>query len=234
MGFAGSPVLAQSRAHGVAAKREAPAGTHGSCRSAKRNNDAGAGVCSNMETRDETQETTEGVARRGIWTPWAQVLCAPCHAADSTSPVQVDRAVLVLRPDGQRMATCDQCQARCWVRDDVALLQRLGRRISALGPAWAAAWRLEQTGGMCAALVVTSGTRDVVAVAQDDQYDVGEYEVDPGGETYWDESLRSWSSSSFYEDGDPVDEATLGAAVTACAREMVRWAQEAPHASTSG
>jgi hypothetical protein len=175
------------------------------------------------------------VARRGVWTPWSQVVCAQCddvalrdgrrrsmhQVAEAT---RGDPAELVQQPDGQMMATCDECQAACWVRGDVALLQRLGRRISEFGTT---PWRLEQTGGMCAALVIAALDREIAVVAQDGKFDAGEYEMEPNGETYWDESLRDWSSAPLYrDDGEPVDEGALADATTACAREVVRWAQE--------
>lgn len=126
------------------------------------------------------------LARYGLWTPWAEVLCLPCDYevhADQIAARGRERAAdpgkLLTAAEyyGDRIdaayygggggapATCDRCQAACWVRHAVTLLQRLR---FALGEA---TWdddtipgaELRQTGGMCSALVLTVHGREIVA-----------------------------------------------------------------------
>lgn len=104
------------------------------------------------------EQKTE-LRRPGIWTPWASVLCFPCHGpAFKRGPNEIRQmadpemaehsAKQPCRP-GESAGRCDKCGEGVWVRDDVGLLQRIQSEIGG---------ELQQTGGMCAALMV--GTPD--------------------------------------------------------------------------
>ena len=180
------------------------------------------------------------LARGGVWTPWASVLCLSCdydalqgtdraksYAAHFAAVSEMQRDSLVTRPDGNLEATCDACKCACWVRDDVALLQGVGFAVAGLdwnGP-WG--WELQQTGGMCAALVFTTAfAREIVVTAMDGCFVIGEY-VKGTDESYWDNPLRTWESAHFWnqerDEMAAVDE--LSSLVAECARQVVALVQ---------
>ena len=87
-----------------------------------------------------------------LWTPWAEVLCWPCHGPQlhgrSDSPKAAAFKVLCtprLSPPGTFACVCDRCDAVGWIeRQDVAREQALRIAVGA--------GRLDQTGGMCSAV----------------------------------------------------------------------------------
>lgn len=164
------------------------------------------------ETADLAPAQTTPTARRGVWTPWSLVLCVECDYADlMTGPrarqyasriqllAAMDRAAEVEQSDGEIRAVCNSCHCACWTRYDVALLQRVGFATSELIWEGAASWALEQTGGMCAALVFTHAQRRVVVTAMDDEFVVGDYALT---DENWNDERRTWTSAAFYHDGD--------------------------------
>jgi len=147
------------------------------------------------------------------------VLCAACEfAALDGRPhylrriaylASLDRAAEVICPEGDLLAVCDKCRAACWVESGVALLQRVGFAATELG--WengAFAARLEQTGGMCAALVLTGPNEriQVVVTALDGEFVVGRYLVESDDDDSWGESTDSFVGDPLYEDGALISE----------------------------
>lgn len=173
-------------------------------------------------------------ARNGVWTPWAEVLCVECdYAALKDSPraehyakhlqsvSAMDRTAEVARPDGDLMGVCNNCRCKCWVRQDVALLQKVGYKSSDLDWEGPFGWALEQTGGMCAALVFTTEGREIVVTAMDGEFFVGEYENTDDEDERWNEHVRMWKSESLYDGDELKDETSLTAMVEACARQVI-------------
>ena len=181
-----------------------------------------------------TNEPTK--ARNGAWTPWAAVLCVECEYAalkDRTYPTRLkavsamERTATVAQPDDCQLALCDECHCPCWARADVALLQQVGFRSSDLDWEGPFGWVLQQTGGMCAALVFTTEGREIVVTAMDGEFFVGEY---PEGGP-WDESIRRWKSASLYEGEEMKDGPALGALAEECARKAIEFIHQ-PEAAT--
>lgn len=186
-------------------------------------------------TRSPISSNAPITARRGVWTPWAQVLCIECdhkvltttergrtYARHLDTIDKLDRAELVEADEYEALAKCDECRAVCWVRFDVGMLQSVMFRASDLD--WEGPWgaELEQTGGMCAALVFsTADNRKVVVTAMEGQFSVGEYL-----DECWDDEVRTWEGPSFYSDEDGqvgyrVGEAVLAALADECARKVI-------------
>ncbi len=173
-------------------------------------------------------------ARNGVWTPWAQVLCVECdytglkdspraqhYAKHLTAVSAMARTAEVARPEGDLMGVCDNCRCKCWVRQDVALLQQVGLKSSDLDWEGPFGWSLEQTGGMCAALVFSTEGREIVVTAMDGEFFVGEYENTDDEDERWNEHTRMWKSESLY-DGDELKAASaLEAMVEECARKVI-------------
>ncbi len=192
--------------------------------------------------------STVRLARVGAWTPWASVLCAECdyaalkdsdrarHYARHLGALStMTRTAEVPCPDGDALATCDTCHCSCWVRDDVALLQRVGFRSSDLDWKGPFGWALEQTGGMCAALVFSTEHRQVVVTAMDGMFLVGEYER--GGEESWSTPLRTWESTPFCRDDEMRPEQEIELLVDECARNalhLVRTGLATAHEAAAG
>jgi hypothetical protein len=184
-----------------------------------------------------TNPTTATVtkARNGVWTPWARVLCVECdYAALKDSPraahydkhlqavAAMNRTEEVPQPDGHELATCDTCRCPCWTRTDVALLQQVGLRSSDIDWEGPFGWELEQTGGMCCALVFETEGREVVVTAMDGEFFVGEYKlVDEDDDDRWTDPLHTWKSESLYAGEDLRPSAELGALADQCARKVV-------------
>lgn len=171
-------------------------------------------------------------ARRGVWTPWSLVLCVECdytalkdgpraqhHAARLRTLSRMKRAEEVTRPEGHLCGVCDICHCPCWVRDDVALLQHVGYETSDLDWEGPFGWALQQTGGMCCALVYTTDDREIVVTAMDGEFYVGEY---PLTNPEWDQATRSWKSASLYKDGE-LKIPGLEDLVQECARKVIEF-----------
>lgn len=91
----------------------------------------------------------------GIWTPWAQVLCADCMRP---TPRFIGDLEKIGRPreirdeDWELQGWCDECGKEVWIDNKIACEQRMVRALKKHGiPA-----RMEQTGGMCSAAEVWS------------------------------------------------------------------------------
>lgn len=87
------------------------------------------------------------LVKRGVFTPWSEILCARCH---NTAPTDKSRRVLVDdvedEADESTIALCDVCAESINVgRTDVALCQKLALAIRYTE---ASVW---QTGGLCVA-----------------------------------------------------------------------------------
>jgi len=185
-------------------------------------------------------------ARNGAWTPWAAVLCVECEYADLKSSSRgeiyarrlqavtaLERAQTVEQPEGDLLGTCNSCRCPCWVRDDVALLQQVGFKASDLNGEGPFGWALQQTGGMCAALVFSTQGRQIVVTAMDGAFYIGEYAHIDGEEDSWDRVMRTWESASLYEDDEMKSVAALTVMVEECARKTIEFIREPnPNAET--
>ena len=93
---------------------------------------------------------TKGV--RGIWTPWAEVLCYACHGPTFPNSTVTDEEMAVfatpVSDDGEAegFTVCDKCGCDVILDEDIAMQHAVCRRLNAAGGFTA---RLEQTGGMC-------------------------------------------------------------------------------------
>jgi hypothetical protein len=185
-------------------------------------------------------------ARNGAWTPWADVLCVECEYADLKSSshsksyvrrlqvvTALERTQTVAQPEGDLLGICNNCQCPCWVRDDVALLQHVGFKASDLDWEGPFGWTLQQTGGMCAALVFTTEGRQIVVTAMDGEFYIGEYAHVDGEEDSWDRPLRTWESVSLYDDGELKSVTALTVMVEECARKAIEFIRDPnPNAET--
>lgn len=178
-------------------------------------------------------------ARHGVWTPWSEVLCVVCDFEGiqprwvSAYPERyeavknMNREELVAAGDYESLAVCDKCQSACWVRFDVAVCQRVGRTAGALGNVDMVG-ALEQTGGMCCALVVGGETADrqFVVTAMDGGVALGEYERtdEPEGEPIdWQDPVRMFELEFATVDGEYVE---VDEAVERMARVLIQWMKE--------
>lgn len=179
---------------------------------------------------------TTAQARLGVWTPWSLVLCVECdyvalkdgpraqhHALRLKTLTKMKRTEEVTRPEGHLMGACDNCHCKCWVRDDVALLQQVGFKSSDLDWEGPFGWTLQQTGGMCAALVFSTETAEIVVTAMDGEFFIGEYKQ-PVEE--WADPSRMWKSASLYISDDRGSAMKDGAALEALVEESARKAIE--------
>lgn len=177
-------------------------------------------------------------ARNGVWTPWALVLCVECDYAELArgdrakhytkhfeAVSKMDRAAEIARPEGDLMGVCNLCHHKCWVRQDVALLQQVGFKSSDLDWEGPFGWSLEQTGGMCAALVFRTDDREIVVTAMDGDFFVGEYAriPDDSDEEPWIDAIRTWQSASLYEGGELKEDAAIDVLVEECARKAIEF-----------
>lgn len=112
------------------------------------------------------------MAVRGVWTPWASILCLRCDPQGHPQQFAED-------PGEHANARCDRCGVPIYLyRDDVALLQQLNHQLRAVyGIDDLNLW---QTGGMCAALGVTVHVEGV-----DAEYMVSTEGLDPDGTAVW-------------------------------------------------
>ena len=174
-------------------------------------------------------------ARNGVWTPWALVLCVECdyvalkdssraehYATHLQAVTKMERTAEIEQPEGHLLGVCNTCRCACWVRDDVALLQQVGFKASELDWEGPFGWELQQTGGMCAALVFSTETREVVVTATDGEFFVGEYErAKNEDEQCWDTALRTWQSESLYADDALRPTSELDGLADQCARAAI-------------
>ena len=178
-------------------------------------------------------------ARNGAWTPWAAVLCVECEYADLASSSRgeiyarrltvvsvLERTLEVEQSEGDLLGSCNSCRCPCWVRDDVALLQQVGFKSSELDWEGPFGWALQQTGGMCAALVFKTEGRQIVVTAMDGAFYIGEYAHIDGEEDSWDRALRTWESSSLYEDDEMKSVSALTVMVEECARKAIEFIRD--------
>lgn len=174
-------------------------------------------------------------ALHGVWTPWSLVLCVECdYAALKDSPREqhyakrlqtltaMDLTAEVERPEGHLIGVCATCHRECWVRDDVALIQQVGFKASEMDWEGPFGWALEQTGGMCAALVFTTDDREVVVTAMDGEFFVGEYKlVGDDDDDRWTTPIRKWQSTTLYRDDALKPMSELTAMVEECAHKVI-------------
>ena len=171
--------------------------------------------------------------------PWARVLCVECEHADLKhnsrgefyakrlkAVAAMDRAAEVEQPEGLLLATCNECRCACWARDDVALLQQVGFKVSDLDWEGPFGWALQQTGGMCAALVFSTEGRQIVVTAMDGTFYIGEYAHTDGEEDSWDRVLRTWESAAFYEDGVMKRASALTVMVEECTHKVIEFIRQ--------
>lgn len=127
-------------------------------------------------------------AKMGVWTPWAEVLCIPCHdtrTAQGTFKILSEpdmRAIYADDPDTFWPGVCTGCDKEIMLpNEDVAVLSRI-RKILRSGEDFGPAMEMEQTGGMCAALTYerADGKRVMVtyAMCEPESLEIGVYRVD--------------------------------------------------------
>jgi hypothetical protein len=131
--------------------------------------------------------------RRGLWCPWAEVLCVACHdakhppvtanakAAEPAARALLDRCVTF----------CDECHEPIVVRGDVAILRNVKWIADASDTI--PSCLMEQTGGMCAALVFALGDSHVAVVTEAEPepgFDLGLY-TERGWHGHCDEESES-------------------------------------------
>ncbi len=132
--------------------------------------------------------TTKKIDEReaGVWTPWGDVLCVGCNNGIKGTTV---RQLPVLPPrecaDDEGSGTCDACD---WVSRDISNAQQKVRQMAKLGVCAS----LQQTGGMCIAVVVFHPEP-----AQSD------WLFACSGDELWDGADACWSR--FTADGEPVE-----------------------------
>jgi hypothetical protein len=184
---------------------------------------------------------TNVIARQGVWTPWAAILCVACeqvvlddrpahYGKRRAYLATLDVAAHVAPSEGELLARCDTCRCACYVEAEVALLQRIGFAASEL------AWEhgtfgvaMAQTGGMCAALVLTDRAKglQVVITGLDGSIVVGRYAVANPDEATWDEPIDVAETAPYYEGGALADADTLTVLVSEAARIAVQFSEVA-------
>ncbi len=175
-------------------------------------------------------------ARNGVWTPWSQVLCAECdYAGLKDNPrgqtyakhlkvlTAMNRTEEVDQPEGHQLGACNTCHCACWVRSDVALIQQVGFKAAELDWEGPFGWALEQTGGMCAALVFTTDDREIVVTAMDGEFFIGEYKIAGEDDERWMDAIRTWQSDSLYDGAEMKPAAELATLIEACARRVIEF-----------
>jgi len=154
-------------------------------------------------------------ARQGVWTPFAEVLCGECH--DGNKPVWNDKPIIVgtamiVGDDDELLAHCDTCDEVIWIRDDIATLANLKRSLMmALYPV-----EMQQTGGMCSALVMRFEPPDhkhvflLIITNMDGPFMLGLYRDDED----WEENLlynredeNGWANCEFEMDHEAFEQA---------------------------
>jgi hypothetical protein len=109
---------------------------------------------------------------KGVWTPWAKVMCLACHGPQfgdkMTAPDKWAKAILP-QAEGEKnqsLTTCMDCGCPVWVRDDVGWLNEIRKEVGG---------SMEQTGGMCAGLSIEGHHDYVFVTALDGPIIVGIY-----------------------------------------------------------
>ena len=118
---------------------------------------------------------TRPAVRPGIWTPWAAVLCAPCHGPTyrrlgQTTPIPGFDTLHLAQDldDGDVVCACTKCGKPVAVASDVGFPKLV---VDLVGSGV-----MEQTGGMCCAASWTTEGSIIVVTAMDEEIDVGVYE----------------------------------------------------------
>ena len=90
-----------------------------------------------------------------IWCPWAEVLCYSCHGSTfngygetivMSDPEFAEYSALQPKQPEQGAGWCDRCGCEAWVPEPLDTLQRIRNKVGG---------QLDQTGGMCSALIVS-------------------------------------------------------------------------------
>lgn len=95
-------------------------------------------------------------ATKGLWTPWAEVLCYKCHGPNFREGKPIPdyekccTEAVMTPPEGSEVTTCMRCGKWIHVAEDVAILNNVRMKL----PSWVSP-RMEQTGGMMCALGMT-------------------------------------------------------------------------------
>jgi hypothetical protein len=98
----------------------------------------------------------------GLWCPWAEALCGPCHESVLQSEQPSKRPAVTADDEPgtwDRRGLCNRCGAGIWLPSDVALYTRIKARVGG---------ELEQTGGMCAAMSIVATGRYIFMAQGDD------------------------------------------------------------------
>lgn len=156
-------------------------------------------------------------AVRGLWTPWADVLCLDCHGPSLVGRgafpdnVWAARLELVTPTDSEGMTRCDKCKCEIVVRKDVAELRELGHAVKKAfdGDPRLKEARMWQTGGMCAALGLMCRDGSILQFTNLDTPD-GEFCV-------W-----RWSTQEAYDNGEDEEQPTAEGLTTERAIEWLR------------
>lgn len=118
----------------------------------------------------------------GLWCPWAEILCYPCHGSESNRGEPMRDYDLNCQPreasDGEAKATCDRCERAVWLHQDIAAEQQV---VFALRAAGIKSAGMQQTGGMCSAAGCHSADHNVLVTASEEEaggYIAGLYKAD--------------------------------------------------------
>lgn len=115
---------------------------------------------------------TKHPCRRGVWTPSARVLCVPCHGPELRDGSMIPHAAYMAAVN--ELCELDYTPPRCdgcgmgvsTGHGDVDALASLRDRVNARTPGAA---RMDQTGGMCAALEVRRADGCVLTFTEDEE-----------------------------------------------------------------
>ena len=159
-------------------------------------------------------ENNDDSIKRGIWTPWAQVLCYDCHGNENLpQPKTEEEWARMSAPqplaDGNAVTFCDDCHTDIQVDDSVAYEHNLAAALRDRGFDAVMA----QTGGMCSAVSITPSEALQGAKEPDD---IGEILItynDSGDNLYWmgvyDNDICTvdvpWGNTSFRTQDEVLD-----------------------------
>ena len=95
----------------------------------------------------------------GIWTPWAELLCYPCHGSETRpgNPIEGFEVKCDLRDskDSEAKGYCDKCGATIWLDESLAAEQSVIVALKDNELGWDRnQFGMMQTGGMCSAVGV--------------------------------------------------------------------------------
>ena len=132
---------------------------------------------------------TQGV--KGIWTPWAEVLCTACHGNTFnrgfgdikvlTDAEMVEREQLIDVGEYQGITPCDKCGRPIVIDESIATEHNMMLDLQAEG----ITARMAQTGGMCDALEIDRQCGGYYLMTAESDFCLGEF--DHEGE--WGEEL---------------------------------------------